>query len=103
MKYTLLTACILAASVSPAASAAETYAPATLGSFYGYLVCDTDDSTPGLYKVNADGSGKRLWHYELAPAGPRLVAGWINADGRLCTISSMEKSDDRLLDYHHYH
>ncbi|WP_289872071.1 hypothetical protein [uncultured Duncaniella sp.] len=106
MKYTLFTAftaCILAASVSPAAFAAGTYAPATLGSFYGYLVCDTDDSTPGLYKVNADGSGKRLWHYELAPAGPRLVAGWINADGRLCTISSMEKSDDRLLDYHHYH
>ena len=74
MKYTLFTAftaCILAASVSPAAFAAGTYAPATLGSFYGYLVCDTDDSTPGLYKVNADGSGKRLWHYELAPAEAR--------------------------------
>ena len=41
MKYTLFTAftaCILAASVSPAAFAAGTYAPATLGSFYGYLV-----------------------------------------------------------------
>lgn len=103
MRYTLLTAFILAAGASSVASAAGTFTPATLGSFYGCLAGDDGETSQGLYKVNADGSRKHLWDYELASSGPRLVAGWINSRGRLSTISNMKKNGEGALMYHHYH
>lgn len=103
MRYTLLTAFILAAGASSVASAAGTFTPATLGSFYGCLAGGDGKTSQGLYKVNADGSRKHLWDYELAPSGPRLVAGWINSRGRLSTISNMKKNGEGALMYHHYH
>ncbi len=62
MKYTLFTAfyglysgrkCNLRLHLRP-----ERMHRPPLGSFYGYLVCDTDDSTPGLYKGERRRIGK---------------------------------------------